>query len=268
MRLRFLVDDHCGRGDLLAEHGLSVLVETPRGTLLFDGGAGRALEANAATLGVDLDAIDVVVASHGHYDHTGGLARLASRGPFPLYGHPSLWDNKITYRGGRRRFIGCHLSRHAVDFRPVEGVVEILEGVWAVTTAPQERDPALTPLTPRLLLADDEGERPDPMADDLSLVIRGPMGYSVLFGCAHGGAANVLESVSRAFGTRRFYAVGGGMHLVGQERPFVETVLEALSTYDVSLWRPCHCTGLEALCAMDRSFFDVRWASAGTVLEV
>ena len=268
MILRFLVDNHCGRGDLLAEHGLSVLIETPRGTLLFDGGAGRALLPNAATLGVDLSAVDAVIASHGHSDHTGGLVRLASLGSFPLYGHPALWGEKIAWQGGRRTFVGCQLSRHAVDFRPGEGVVELVEGLWAVTTSPDEREGALVPSTPRLLLRDEGETGPDPMADDLSLVLRGPGGYSVLLGCAHGGAANILEKVARTFGTRRFHSVSGGMHMAGQDRSFVDRVIGALATYEVSLWRPCHCTGLEALCAMERVLPDVRWAAAGTVLEL
>ncbi len=269
MRLRFLVENHCGEGSLLAEHGLSVLIETPRGTLLFDSGAGRALAANARALGVDLGSVDAAVLSHGHYDHAGGLAELvALRGFLPLYAHRAFRGCKIARRGGRERFIGCHLAPESVDFRPVEGVVEIVEGVWAMTTTPESRDPALVPSTPTLLLREGTQERADPMEDDLSLVIRGRFGYSVLFGCAHAGAANILAAAATTFGTRRFYAVAGGMHLVGQEVAFVDRVLQALSSYEVSLWRPCHCTGLKALCAMDRVFADVQWASAGTSLEI
>lgn len=269
MRLSFVVDDHCGRSPLLAEHGLAVLVETPRGTFLFDSGAGRALSWNARALDIDLRKVDAVIASHGHYDHTGGLAELvALRGAFPLYAHEAFRGHKIAVRGGTERFIGCHLAIDSVDFRPVRGVTEIAEGLWAVTTPSENRDPALVPQTPALRLREDGEVRVDPMEDDLSLVMRGRQGFSVLFGCAHAGAANILRAVSEAFGTRSFYAVCGGMHLVGQKAEFVDAVIKALSAFDVACWRPGHCTGLKALCALDRAFGDVQWASAGTSFEV
>lgn len=81
--------DHCVRTGLVehfdhrrvppqAENGISLLVTARRGrhtsTVLFDVGlTGSVLMHNLDVLGIDRDAIDHVVLSHGHPDHFGGV---------------------------------------------------------------------------------------------------------------------------------------------------------------------------------------------------
>ncbi|MFH1731126.1 MAG: MBL fold metallo-hydrolase, partial [Planctomycetota bacterium] len=69
-----LVENTSDRADLEAEHGFSVWIETGESKVLFDTGASGLLCRNAEVLGIDLAQADAVVLSHGHYDHTGGLA--------------------------------------------------------------------------------------------------------------------------------------------------------------------------------------------------
>jgi 7,8-dihydropterin-6-yl-methyl-4-(beta-D-ribofuranosyl)aminobenzene 5'-phosphate synthase len=68
----------------MAEHGLSALVTVGRGdtttSVLFDTRLSPdAMVANADRLGLDLSNVHAVVLSHGHFDHTGGLAGLAGK---------------------------------------------------------------------------------------------------------------------------------------------------------------------------------------------
>jgi 7,8-dihydropterin-6-yl-methyl-4-(beta-D-ribofuranosyl)aminobenzene 5'-phosphate synthase len=57
--------------------GFACLIESEAMTILFDtGGDGQLLMDNLTALGIDPQAIDVVVLSHIHSDHTGGLDRL------------------------------------------------------------------------------------------------------------------------------------------------------------------------------------------------
>jgi 7,8-dihydropterin-6-yl-methyl-4-(beta-D-ribofuranosyl)aminobenzene 5'-phosphate synthase len=57
--------------------GFACLIEAEAATILFDtGGDGQLLLDNLTTLGIDPLAIDAVVLSHVHSDHTGGLDRL------------------------------------------------------------------------------------------------------------------------------------------------------------------------------------------------
>ncbi len=70
-----LVENSVAQGgkSLLAEHGLSFYVEAGERKILFDTGQNLAISNNARVLGVDLNRIEAVVLSHGHYDHSGGL---------------------------------------------------------------------------------------------------------------------------------------------------------------------------------------------------
>ena len=78
MKFTCLLENTTCDARLTAEHGLSVLAETPHHTLLFDTGATGVFADNAAALGVDLKAVDTAILSHGHYDHGGGLRRFLS----------------------------------------------------------------------------------------------------------------------------------------------------------------------------------------------
>src|SRR4051794_41938147 len=84
---------------LRAEHGFSALVTVRRGstttTLLFDTGISPdGMTDNADRLGIDLHEVQGLVLSHGHFDHTGGLATLAARAALPMTVHPLAWTRR------------------------------------------------------------------------------------------------------------------------------------------------------------------------------
>lgn len=58
------------------------LVTTPDGHILVDGGfeeTAPLIEASVEALGFDLDDVEILLNSHAHFDHAGGLARLEER---------------------------------------------------------------------------------------------------------------------------------------------------------------------------------------------
>ena len=55
------------------EHGLSIYINHPTYNILFDVGYTDVYLTNAKLLGIDLNRVNYIVLSHGHYDHTGGL---------------------------------------------------------------------------------------------------------------------------------------------------------------------------------------------------
>lgn len=81
-------------------HGFSALVSVRRGstttTLLFDTGLSPdAVTTNAERLGIDLGDVQGIVLSHGHFDHSGGLAGMARRrGRIPMTVHPLVWTRR------------------------------------------------------------------------------------------------------------------------------------------------------------------------------
>jgi len=79
LRILPLIEFHSASPELMAEVGVSYLVETDDTRILYDVGHnpdGRdpsPLEHNLEKLGIDLASIDMVFISHNHLDHVGGF---------------------------------------------------------------------------------------------------------------------------------------------------------------------------------------------------
>lgn len=69
-----------GRSYYVGTRGLSaVLIQTSEGLILLDGGLPQSaplIEQNIRTLGFKVEDVRLIVNSHAHYDHAGGIARL------------------------------------------------------------------------------------------------------------------------------------------------------------------------------------------------
>jgi len=271
MKITVLVENFAGSWKMLAEHGLALLADDGRTSVLMDTGqGGAALFANMQTLGVSPGGIDHVVLSHGHFDHTGGLQKLLLRSRnVPVWAHPEIESAHSRREDGFVRFTGCHINRSGVDLRPVQGLTPVTDGLWAVEVPLEHRDPRFVNPPSRLVVPDGGGWKPDPFPDDISVALKGEKGLSVILGCAHAGVVNILEEVSSHFGTRDFHMVLGGMHLADQADEFIDRITSELVTrFNVEKWRPCHCTGLKALGVLSAKVRDVLWAAAGTIVDV
>ena len=83
---------------LLAEWGLSILVETGDVNILLDTGQTTSVTHNAKVLGIDLQKVDKIVLSHGHTDHTGGLVNVlkAMGKKVEIVAHPDVVGAKYS----------------------------------------------------------------------------------------------------------------------------------------------------------------------------
>ena len=109
-------------GALAFEHGLSLYMEFAGKRLLFDTGQTGAFVENAGKLGVDLTKLDAVVLSHGHYDHSGGFARLLPLLPanVPVYVGEGFFTPKYKrIPGGSFQYNGNPFPREIFAPYPV-----------------------------------------------------------------------------------------------------------------------------------------------------
>ena len=96
MKVTILTENTVYKRGLLAEHGLSLLIDTGRRRYLFDTGQSRVFLHNAVKLGIDLKGLDGVILSHGHYDHGGGLEYWQELGDAPIYIQEKAFEKKYN----------------------------------------------------------------------------------------------------------------------------------------------------------------------------
>ncbi len=275
MRLTILCENSVAHPfGLLGEHGFACYLETPSGNYLFDTGQGQTLVPNARRLGKDLAAIEALLISHGHYDHTGGLpAVLEIRGSLDVYGHPEMFSVRYWEIEGRRCYLGIPFKRQYLEslgarFHLSSDLVEVGPDIFMSGEIPRRN--TFEQGDPQQLTVAGSGAvlRPDPVADDLSMVIRSPKGLILVVGCAHAGLVNILDYVVEQFPDEAIHAVVGGTHLGFAEDGQFEETLRAFKRTGIEKVGVSHCTGLKKAARLserlgERFFF----ANVGTVLE-
>lgn len=249
VRITVLVENTVRRRGLLAEHGLSFWIEAMGRTILMDAGQGLVLAHNVSALGLDLSDAEAVFLSHGHDDHTAGLAlALAEASQAKVYGHPGVVESKYRqYPDGTVRSIGMiEPSREALDLRggliPVVQSMPICGGLRATGEIPRVEDE----LNDEAFFLDPEAQRRDSLLDDQSLFFDSARGTVVLLGCAHAGVINTLAHIRALTGGKPIHAVVGGMHLKNASARRIAQTIESLRQFDIERIVPLHCTGTVA----------------------
>lgn len=252
LRVVVLRENTAARPVVQAGHGLSLLIECGPTRVLSDTGPDNTVVSNARALGVELSPLAAIVLSHGHYDHTGGLAAvLAEVGPTRVVAHPGVFDRTYAQSGEEKaRYIGPPLSRDEYEaggarFELSASPVRLGEGLVTTGEVPQERA-AAGQADPRLLRQGPAGVLPDSYRDDLSLVARLPTCCVVMTGCGHAGLLNILRQVGTVAPGRRPRAVLGGLHLGAASDEAVGALAVESYRRGVRTLLPCHCTGERA----------------------
>lgn len=269
---------------LIAEPGFSALVRITQGgrerTILFDTGVSpNGMAENMRRLGIDPGEIEVIVLSHGHWDHvTGmeGLVRMLGRTRLPVMIHPEFWSRR------RISFPGLEPAELPVTSRgSLEGmgfaIVEerqpsfLLDGAVLITGEVDRTTPFETGFRGHEALQGDSWQADPLILDDQALVVRvRDRGLVVLTGCGHAGIVNTVRYVRRLTGLDEVAAIVGGFHLNGPMfEPIIEPTVAAFGELAPALLAPAHCTGWKAVHRLAASFPDAFvMPTVGTTIEV
>jgi len=268
-RITILYDAFSDNKAVTKDWGFSALVEHDGRRILFDTGNNAAtFEHNVKALGVDLSKLDFVIISHRHTDHTTGLKYLLSVNPnvpiyapmesFGIFGGAapatlikpvsSLPQRMRYYDGQYPEKIPTGYPWNGGNFVLVDKQTEISPGIFLVFTISK------TPGTLELR--------------ELSLVLRGPEGLSVIVGCSHPGIEEILQAAS-AIGPHVHFLCGG-LHLVSTPETEIDRLVDNLKNkWKLEKVAPGHCTGEPAFLRLQKAFGDdYLYAGAGTRLEI
>jgi 7,8-dihydropterin-6-yl-methyl-4-(beta-D-ribofuranosyl)aminobenzene 5'-phosphate synthase len=249
MKITILVDNYLTqlsslRMRLLGEWGFAAYVHDYR--ILYDTGlSGAVLLNNMKALGISPDEPEVLVFSHRHIDHTGGLkAFLSARTrPVKIVAHVNLFAKAYARDDRGEMEIGVDFTREYLESRRAELVLirepyKIAEGVWASGEIPRRWGPSHT------------GAVSDEVPDDMALYVKHPRGLVALTGCGHAGVENIVEYGLQVTGADRLYTIIGGLHFMGLPEARVKEAAEYLRQKNPELVVGTHCTGIAGVAAL------------------
>jgi len=249
----------------LAQHGLSMWIEADI-KILFDLGSTDVFLHNAALLGIDVASADLIVLSHGHWDHANGLKYLPETGgQKPLSVHPGAFVNRCKATGEYNGMpFDFHTASDLFHLFPSEGPYRITDRFFFLGEIPRTNEFEAQQTT--FFYRDGEERYEDFILDDSALAITSEAGLIIISGCSHAGVCNIVEHARRVTGLNDVRMVIGGFHLLGNAAQ-VQSTVDYFGKNPVEQLYPMHCTDLAAQCALHVSLGAKR-LSAGDILTI
>ena len=208
LSMMILYDNNPYQEGLTSAWGFSCLIRGTEQTILFDtGGNGALLLANMKRLKVDPKEIDVIVLSHIHGDHVGGLERFIEENKNVTVYFPASFPK--AFKDG--------LKRSGIKIIEVHDPTTVCKGVHVTGAF-------------------------GTWIKEISLVIHSGKGILIITGCAHPGIVKIITEV-KDFTENDVLFVMGGFHLGGEGKSEVDEIIRSFRKLEVKYVAPCHCSG-------------------------
>jgi 7,8-dihydropterin-6-yl-methyl-4-(beta-D-ribofuranosyl)aminobenzene 5'-phosphate synthase len=155
--------------------------------------------------------VELVVISHEHGDHTGGLERILKQNAGVSVYHPISFSKDFVE--------SVHKAKAKAV--PVKEPVEICKNVFLI------------------------GEMGDEIKET-SIVLKTGEGLVLATGCSHPGIVKILEKTKEIF-DEDIYMVFGGFHLMNHSAEAVQDIINRFKALSVQKCGATHCTGDEQI---------------------
>ncbi len=263
MKITVLTENTTNNSNLVAEHGLSLFIETENKNILFDMGQTKAFAENAKKMNIDLSKVDVAVLSHGHYDHGGGIAEfLRLNDKAKVYLSQYAFGNHFN---GNEKYIG--LDRSLQNNQRLVFTKDFCEIDEKLSLFSCNDKSLFSPINPFGLNVGDKGEfLPETFIHEQYLLVN-ENGKRVLFsGCSHKGVLNI----QKWFKPDIFI---GGFHLSklnpqNEDSKSLSDIATELLNYNTKYYT-AHCTGLPQFEFLKNCMRDnLEYLSTGDIIEI
>ncbi|MCK4422148.1 MBL fold metallo-hydrolase [candidate division WOR-3 bacterium] len=213
LTLTIVYDNNTYDEELETRWGFSCLVEGLEKTILFDvGGEGDILLNNMEKLGIDPKAIDIIVLSHIHHDHIGGLSAFLKENPGACVYLPGSFPQSIKNE----------VKKVDAKLIEVHNPIRICKNAYST------------------------GEL-GAFIKEQSLIIKTDKGLIIITGCAHPGIVNVIKKakgmLKKEVYPKGVYLVLGGFHLCWMNAWQVKGIINGVKKEKVEKVAPSHCSG-------------------------
>lgn len=281
LTIKTVIDNTASTPVMMAEWGLSIFIDTGEKKILFDTGAGNTdvLLNNLDALNIKVTDIDMLVLSHGHLDHTGGLRPFLEKRHFLLpqkdieiICHPAAMDSQYVKNIGS---FGCpytkeELSRFGASFKLIREPYFITEDIIVSGEIPFTNDYESTGLAffrqansefgigasiieekdLGFKAREDKFVQDSEVIDDMALYIKTDKGLVIILGCAHRGTINTVEHAMKVLDSDNVYMVIGGTHTAGVSTERMDFTINRIKDIGIKKVGVSHCTGQVSGCIL------------------
>ena len=239
----------------------------------MDTGCSDKFLENAKRLSVQLENVDSVVLSHGHYDHGGGLLDFAK-----INSHARIYVRENAFldfyhgKDENKRYIGLDKRiSNLAQLYYVSGNMRMDKELFLFTNVTSR---ILWPSSNLELTVEKDGVLvQDDFSHEQYLVISQNGKNILISGCAHNGILNILEKYHQIF-SKNPDVVISGFHMMkksGYKQEDIELIEKTawkLKDYRTKFYT-CHCTGEEPYERMKRILGEqIDYVKSGEEVEI
>lgn len=239
-----VVIDNIAQDTLKGEWGLCIYIEYDDKRILLDTGASDVFLSNAKALNLSIQDVDYAVISHAHYDHSDGLRGFFKNNEkAKCYMQDTTAENCYAKKWIFHKYIGIPkniLSDYADRIEFAKGDFKLCDGAYLIP----HKTPGLEAIGKREMMYKRQGRKwmPDDFSHEQSLVLETEKGLVIFNSCSHGGAANIINEVSRTFPDRKVYGIIGGFHLFNKSEKEIRELADRIKETGIEYVCTGHCT--------------------------
>nr|WP_283719148.1 MBL fold metallo-hydrolase [Clostridium perfringens] len=255
------------------KHGLSFHIETEKHNILFDLGPKNTFLTNAKKLNINLEEVDIVVISHGHNDHGGGLEEfLKINHKAKVYIHKDAFNEYYSMAGIFKKYIGLDKELKANPrIILTERDMKIDDELYLFSVV--ENRHKVSKFNKVLYKRVDGMYLEDDFVHEQSLIITENNKNVLMGGCAHNDIRNIIDKAEVIIGKDLDYVISG-FHIfnpstgISESDLFINTLGDNLNERNTKFYT-CHCTGMRAFKMLEEKLQDkIEYISTGQVLNI